>query len=758
MRYPAMQHLMIIRHLAMLTGLLTATATAQTTRTWDGGGATSNASEAANWSGDTLPTSVDHIRLDDTSDKDMRWDAGVNGLPATVAAWTQTGDYTGTVTIATHYTTGFTLFAIGGNCTLHNGTWTHEQNSNAEAYRLRVHVGGDLTVGEFAVLCADAKGYAQNQGPAASRGSNRGASHGGQGGTAGLNNAPGETFGTIFEPVHLGPGSDHPGNGGGAIYLTVGQDTHVDGWMRARGTTGSNRGQAGGSIYLETSALSGDGTLTVQGSTDTSWGAGGGGRLAVILTDETSTTFGDVTFEAMGGISARPGAAGTVYLQAGNQNAGEGLLRVANNPGVVTRGNISTGSPETVDYGLFSEIELVDDARLMVVTNNTLDFTAATISGDGTGILMIDPDATVTYVDTETPTLEIDGFWLETSGAVEVDGHVAIRDGGGLSHLYNLPTVINHTLDWVITGDLTIHGGGRIDVTGRGYGPYQGPGKGQGGHYTTRGGSHGGLGQLTSNEHPDLPKEDGDNYGSIIAPLKAGSGGNSGEGGGVIRLAVGGTCMIEAGGFVMANGSDSFSFTSAGGSVYLETGYLEGGGAIQARGGAGAHGTGGGGRVAVIVKQALSFDDIHVDAISGYNANDSARGSSGTVYLERRAVEKAGGGEVILDGDGLPHVDYPLMPLYGSHATETVTGELGAAMLRLRNGARVVLTHDVAVGDIVIEEGSFLITGAFTLTIDAREHDLADPTVRGAGSTHLVDDYDNILWIGKPPGMMTTIR
>lgn len=37
------------------------------TRTWDGGGATNNWSEAANWSGDTVPDAGDDVVFDTTS-------------------------------------------------------------------------------------------------------------------------------------------------------------------------------------------------------------------------------------------------------------------------------------------------------------------------------------------------------------------------------------------------------------------------------------------------------------------------------------------------------------------------------------------------------------------------------------------------------------------------------------------------------------------------------------------------------------------
>ena len=68
------------------------------TKTWTGGGSTSNASEAANWGG-ALPVSTDDIVLDATSTKPLIWDAPSNSLSTTVASWTQNSSYSGIVTL-----------------------------------------------------------------------------------------------------------------------------------------------------------------------------------------------------------------------------------------------------------------------------------------------------------------------------------------------------------------------------------------------------------------------------------------------------------------------------------------------------------------------------------------------------------------------------------------------------------------------------------------------------------------------------------
>ncbi len=74
--------------------LLTAAANAAAvTRTWDGGGATNNWSDAANWSGDVAPTSADDLVFNNTSVKNSTVDTGL-----TVNSVSINGGYSGTIT------------------------------------------------------------------------------------------------------------------------------------------------------------------------------------------------------------------------------------------------------------------------------------------------------------------------------------------------------------------------------------------------------------------------------------------------------------------------------------------------------------------------------------------------------------------------------------------------------------------------------------------------------------------------------------
>ena len=65
------------------------------TRTWDGGGATNNWSEPANWSGDVVPTANDDVVFDATSTKNATVDVNSGVRNLNIAA-----GYTGTITIS----------------------------------------------------------------------------------------------------------------------------------------------------------------------------------------------------------------------------------------------------------------------------------------------------------------------------------------------------------------------------------------------------------------------------------------------------------------------------------------------------------------------------------------------------------------------------------------------------------------------------------------------------------------------------------
>src|SRR5687767_10216050 len=83
------------------------------TKTWDGGGATNNWSEAANWSGDTVPLAADTVVFDTTSVKNVTVDFNI-----TVAAFQIASGYSGVISKGTPSLT------VNGVFTQTSGTFT----------------------------------------------------------------------------------------------------------------------------------------------------------------------------------------------------------------------------------------------------------------------------------------------------------------------------------------------------------------------------------------------------------------------------------------------------------------------------------------------------------------------------------------------------------------------------------------------------------------------------------------------------------
>jgi len=168
-------------------------------------------------------------------------------------------------------------------------------------------------------------------------------------------------------------------------------------------------------------------------------------------------------------------------------------------------------------------------------------------------------------------------------------------------------------------------------------------GPGAGG--TNVGGTHGGMGYNNTTG----------TYGSATQPTTLGSGGygsvpaytaiNSAYfGGGAIKLTV--TNLLAIYGTLSANGSIKAGYGgSAGGSIWIDVGSLTGNGLIQANGGVGTFG-GGGGRIAVYYHSASIFSGLptpglytSMESVSssvtvkgGYNVG--ANGSEdGSIYI-----------------------------------------------------------------------------------------------------------------------------
>jgi hypothetical protein len=113
-------------------------------------------------------------------------------------------------------------------------------------------------------------------------------------------------------------------------------------------------------------------------------------------------------------------------------------------------------------------------------------------------------------------------------------------------------------------------------------------------------------------------------------------GGAATNGGGAVRVNVGGLTTIDSGALIRAD-AETGTQTGAGGSVWLTTGTLTGGGTIRAKGGdtgGPADGAGGGGRIAIVVTNGLYPGSLTVQAYGASNGGGNLDAAAGTIYLK----------------------------------------------------------------------------------------------------------------------------
>ncbi len=216
--------------------------------------------------------------------------------------------------------------------------------------------------------------------------------------------------------------------------------------------------------------------------------------------------------------------------------------------------------------------------------------------------------------------------WMTTLSAADID----IKSNGVLTHTICDTAAVVYVTNrvYLIGTNLTIHAGGKINASQKGYRLKQGPGYGGS---SSQGGCHGGLaGRMSSGT-----------YGSYLFPEDPGSGGHAGHAGGAVKItATGGTVCVN--GIIEADTVYAQEGPGSGGSVLIECRVFDGTGFIQANGGTaktGGNGSGGGGgRIAIYyntvaqAQEAPGATSITIMASGG--AGTSANyGRPGTVYL-----------------------------------------------------------------------------------------------------------------------------
>ena len=276
-------------------------------------------------------------------------------------------------------------------------------------------------------------------------------------------------------------------------------------------------------------------------------------------------------------------------------------------------------------------------------------------------------------------------------------------------------------------------------------------------------------------------------YGSVFEPTLPGTGGSTsfryddcdpelnGHGGGVIRLQVGGTLLLN--GTVSSDGwTKQQYYASTGGSVWLTVGRLAGTGLVSAKGGLVTVSTPGcGGRVAVYRTAETKAESAFAGVIRANGGSLTAAGSAstsapGTVYLSYAdTAEKAG--EIVIDNLG-----GSIVYARDTKAGAVLTSQFGDqpedfrnATVRLGTGAGLTINTDLRVKDVSLEAASaFLVfpmpetaeSAIPVLTISSPEHKhgrgwLGKVLPDGTGAAPR-KTYAYVRWI--LPGMMVIIR
>ena len=729
---------------------------------WNGSG--TDFHTAGNWTPPGVPGVDSYIIVDDTTTCNVDSPAnvkyakigGVNATLMQIDSSFVVGDNVDVINNGTLEINNDPGMTVSGNVSVANGGMlNHKDNSTTEADRMVLTVLGNLVIAAGAEIDVTGLGYNRDYGLGTPTGGGvySGAGHGGRGGLGYVTRGnEGMTYGSLKEPINLGSGSsdDSGGTGGGAVQLTVGGTTTVDGKILAVGGDGDSYDSgSGGSVYITTGSFAGSGTISVNGGFKSTGvhGAGGGGRMAIVLTNGSS--FGSVTLTAYAGGSPNYGGgggfpgAGTIYTKIPSQT--HGTLKVDNNgEGLYNGDDLTAGTwiPSNQTWQVDS-VELVNGGHVWIGSNATLimsDTSSSTTNGYliNEGTLTVPASFTVSNVT-----------FMPLAGSTFDGTDLIVAAGGVVSHVDN-KTTEDFTLELSVPGDLTINAGAEISVDGKGY--WRGLGPAGGGNYAM-GGGYGGQG----GHGRDGGQDPDEAYGSIMSPTNIGSAGqrydgpDETDGGGAAKITVGGTTTVN--GTISANGKTTASNldgAGSGGSVWLTTASLAGAGTIRANGGEGtvaAASGGGGGRIAVYLTGSDSFGSVSVEAFGGDGAN--YEGAAGTIYRETQS-QGSGGGTVLVDNNGLDTTQGERTQLPAGQSPAYSNELVDATLIVTNADTELELTVEVTVGDILVYTDADLILGSYTMYVNSAEHHIDDASQAGPGgpTNTVVDNYQQIVWQG----------
>jgi hypothetical protein len=469
--------------------------------------------------------------------------------------------------------------------------------------------------------------------------------------------APGiasSSYQTPVSPGGIGGSGAGPGGpGGGGMNINIPGTLLLDGRISANGLPGigSNAGGGGGgSVQLFARMIRGIGTVSANGGNGSGRGGGGAGGAVALFTD-TNLFSGALT--AYGGLATNSGGAGTVYLAAYNRDVATGSQLIIDNGG--TR-------------GATTPLRFLSDLSDLTITGGAFVISNSITTLPPLRNLFIGSNST--WVPFQMTALSISSnLTVLTGGSLNVDGLSTFQSGGvGIT--------------------LSSSGGG-------------GGAAGMGG--ASAAGAPGGP---AINDSVTSPVTEGGRGGGGLPQFQIG-----GNGGGALRLTIGGTLRVE--GRLSAEGAPGPNFASGaggGGSIWVTTKTLSGGGVISANGGSGmVGGGGGGGHISVSYTGSNAFTGS-LTAKGGSGAN---YGGAGLVYVAASNPAIPSQVRLTLDNGGVIGGVTPLFQsVQGINLTVT-----GGAMLT--NSVVLPALQSLLIGSnstwIIVEDGFLNIQSNATI-------------------------------------------
>lgn len=588
-----------------------------------------------------------------------------------------------------------TIAVTGGRLTIsgaHTFTalYVHGGNVTHPAADASFHLtAGTIYVGCGGAIDASARGYASNgtYPGAATPFAYTGGSHIGRGRGFGA----GSTFGSIYRPAEPGGSAYASGAGGGVLRIQA-TDLTIDGAIRANGED-VHRSGAGGSVWITTGRVAGNGSIEARGGS-AGHVAGGGGAIALDYTDAASSVPRLVMHGGTSTSAGLFGGSGTAVVRGPSSVFGElivdaGTSDVTELPslgsGIAQRG--SGGTTLVADRALppyvaghFVEIAGKGTFRIESVNAATMTLPGGANAAPGDawqGVYRFDnirAEGTAVIESADPFRLTGDASLTgSTAGEIVCRTEVAADDltvHGTLSAT-RLVTVNRLTIasDAIVRHEqgarLDLAAGtlevlGTIDATARGYAP-NATYPGATAPFPYVGGSHIGRGRGFGSHST---------FGSVYHPNEAGgaadnAGDDGGAGGGIVHIDATG---VVVNGAIRANGQD-FHRSGAGGSIAIAAARISGAGTIEARGGAAGHVAGGGGAIAAEYTDATST--LPQLLARGGTSASALPGGAGSVLLRGPGSTF---GDLILDQNGAANDVTELPPLGGGIAQSGTSG------------------------------------------------------------------------------------